>query len=175
MRSDFYKLCANFCNGERKGISEFSAVILTQKTARMDALLKIVPKFSIYIVDNDYTNGLSVKGSLEKSLGDEVSIQVFPDAESCLAALQLTDQKPSVVIVEYTENKRLNEEKGLHMVDQIKKISSEAAIIVFSDKSNSARATKALAYGAHDFVIKDQFQHEHILSAVKKCLHPAKM
>lgn len=141
----------------------------------MDTLLKIVPKFSVYIVDNDYSNGLSVKGSLEKSLGDQVSIQVFPDAESCLATLQVNDNKPAVVIVEYVENKRLNEEKGLHMVDQIKKISSDAAIIIFADKTNSARATKALAYGAHEFVIKDQFQHEHILSAVKKCLHPAKM
>lgn len=141
----------------------------------MDTLVKIIPKFKIHIVDNDYTNGLSVKTSLEKSLGPEVSVQVFPNAESCLEVIKKSEEKPAVVLIEYTENKRLNDEQGAHMVDHVKKLSAEAAIIVFADKANSARATKALAYGAHDFVIKDQFFHEHILSAVKKSLHPAKM
>lgn len=141
----------------------------------METLVKIVPKYNVFIVDNDYYNGLDVKNTLQENLGDEVEVCVFPDAESCLSSLHSRKEKPSVVILEYIENKRLNEEKGEHMVDKVKKLSPDAAIIIFADKTNSGRAAKALAYGAHDFVLKDQFLHEHLLSAVKKGLHPAKM
>lgn len=141
----------------------------------METLLKIVPKFHLFIVDNDYYNGLTVKQCLEENLGEEITVRVFPDAESCLQTMQRTQEKPAVVILEYSENKRLNDERGEHMVDKVKELSPEAAIIICSDKRNSEHAIKALAYGANDFVIKDRFQHEHILSAVKKSLHPAKM
>jgi DNA-binding NarL/FixJ family response regulator len=141
----------------------------------METLVKIVPKYNVFIVDNDYYNGLDVKNTLQENLGEEVMIRVFPEAESCLTAINTSKEKPSVVILEYAENKRLNEQKGEHMVDQVKKLSPKAAIIICSNKDNSGRATKALAYGAHDFVLKDQFLHEHLLSAVKKGLHPARM
>lgn len=141
----------------------------------METLLKIVPKFHVFIVDNDYYNGLTVKQCLEENLDDEVLVRVFPDAESCLSEMQRSGDKPAVVILEYTENKRLNEEKGEHMVDKLKDLSPDAAIIIYADKTNSDNAIQALAHGAHDFVVKDQFQHDHLLSAVKKSLHPAKM
>ncbi len=141
----------------------------------METLVRIVQRYNIYIIDNDYYNGLSVQHSLEKSLGAEVGVKVFPDAESFVQAMQDGEEDPAVVILEYTENRRFNLEQGKHMVDHIKEQAPCAAIIIFSDKMNSERAVKALAYGAHDFVMKDQFLHEHILSSVKKCLHPAKM
>jgi len=141
----------------------------------METLVKVVPKFNIYIVDNDYYNGVSVKSSLEKSMGEEIAVKVFPDAEACQQEMKTKEERPTVVILEYTENKRLNLETGEHMVDFIKRMSPDAVIIIFSDRSNSERALQALAHGAHDFVIKDQFMHQHILTSVKKSLHPAKM
>jgi DNA-binding NtrC family response regulator len=147
---------------------------ILQTSLAMDTLLKIMPKYNVFIVDNDYYNGLEVRGMLQENLGEEVLVRVFPNAEACIAAMR-AKEKPSVVILEYTENKRQNEENGQHLVDQIKALSPDAAIIIFADKNNSGRAAKALAYGAHDFVLKDQFMREHMLTAVKKSLHPAKM
>jgi len=141
----------------------------------METLVKIVPKFYVYIVDPNYYDGVSLKKSLEKSFEEEVVIKAFSDAESCLRVMEGGEEKPNVVILEYTENRRLNETCGEHMVDCIKKLYPDTAIIILSDKENSDKAIKILAYGAHDFVVKDRFLDEHILSAVKKSLHPAKM
>jgi len=141
----------------------------------MATLHNTIPKFTVFVVDADHHSSISIQSSLEAGLGDEVAIKVFSNGESCLAEMNDHGQKPSVVILEYSENKRLNATCGEHMVDCIKKLSPESAIIILSDKANSDRAIKTLAYGAHDFVVKDRFLNEHIFSSVKKSLHPAKM
>jgi hypothetical protein len=34
---------------------------------------------------------------------------------------------------------------------------------------------KALAHGAHDFVLKDKFAADHVVSSVRKALNPPKL
>lgn len=142
----------------------------------METVVKIIPKINLFIVGNDdYYYGMSVKDSLEKKFGNEVFINAFPDSDSCLHLMHNSDEKPDIVLLDYSENKELNKKTGDHVMDYIKKICPETSIIILADIEHSGRAVKALGYGAHHFVMKDQFAHEQIFNTVVKCLYPSKI
>jgi len=143
----------------------------------MKTLLKVAQKVkaNLFIVDGDYFYGQSLKSTLIEKLNDELSIKVFLNAESCLHQIMYSDEKPDIVILDHFENKKLNDQNNDHTVDYMQNMKPDVAIIILSDNDSFDRAIKALAYGANDFVIKDQFAHQHIYNAVKKCLHPAKV
>jgi len=141
----------------------------------VDVIEKVVLKANLFIVAGDYSYGTSLKESLEKKFEEEIQARLFPDAELCLQFMKSNGEKLDIVILDYFENKTLNESNGEHTVDYIKKASPNTAIIIVSNKNDSECAMKALAYGAQDFVMKDPLSNENIFNSVEKCLHPAKV
>jgi DNA-binding NarL/FixJ family response regulator len=141
----------------------------------MQALMKLVQEISLFIVDNDYLFGMSVKRFLENQIGESIAITVFQDTETCLLVMKSRGEKPHLVILDYSENSDLNKKNTEQTIKHIKELNPDTVIIVLSDKADSLKATMALARGAQYFVLKDQFANEHIFSAVTKCLHPAKV
>jgi DNA-binding NarL/FixJ family response regulator len=141
----------------------------------MQTLIKLIPEISLFIVDNDYLFGMSVKRFLENQIGENIAITVFQNAETCLVVMKSREDKPALVILDYSENKDLHKRSTEQTIKQIKELNPGAVIIVLSDRADSLQATMALARGAQYFVLKDQFANEHIFSAVTKCLHPAKV
>jgi len=141
----------------------------------MDSIIKIIPKQDLYIVDNDYYYALTVKYSLNKKFGEEVSVHVFRSVESFLQEIKRAAGKPRIVLMDHEQNKEIISENVKYALDAILKISKETTIIILSDEENKDHAVKTLAHGAHAFVVKDQFAFEHIYSTVEKCLHPVKV
>ena len=137
--------------------------------------MDVPEKIKLFIVDYDYYYSLSLKHSLEKKFGDSMHVELFRSGESCLEALRVSDEKPDVILLDYIENKELNKDNGEHTVDHIREISPDISIIILSTKKHADRAVKALGYGAHDYVMKDQFAFEHIYNAIDGCLHPSKV
>ncbi|HEY0030142.1 MAG TPA: response regulator [Bacteroidia bacterium] len=132
-------------------------------------------EFNLFIVDNNTEHNQSIKAFLESKLEENIIITSFQNLEACLHVMNGKSSKPDVVILDNSENKELDKETGEHTVDYIKRIHPSATIIMISEEEHSIRAMKALGFGAHNFVIKNQFSHEHILSSVRKCLHPVKV
>jgi DNA-binding NtrC family response regulator len=132
-------------------------------------------KINLFIVDDDVQYGQSLKDSLEKEFQEKVDVRVFPTGESMIEEIEIAEKKPQVVLLDYLGNKPLNPNSDKHIVDDISRVSPNTGIIMLSDKKYEDRAMKALAYGAHDFVVKDKFTHEHVLTSVKKALNPPKL
>jgi DNA-binding NarL/FixJ family response regulator len=135
---------------------------------------KQTKKVNLFIVDNDEYYGLPVKHSLEKKFRKDIIINVFPDTESCLDGMKLSDKKTNMVLLDYSENKTLIKKNSSYVVDYIQKTSPATAIIMLSDKNHASRALKATANGTHVFIPKNEFAYEHIFSSVERCLHAAR-
>jgi len=132
-------------------------------------------KINLFIVDDDVQYGQSLKDSLEKEFHERLDVKDFPTGESALEEIQNSDKKPQVVLLDYLGNKPLNSKSDKHTVDDISKMSPGTGIIMLSDKKYEDRAIKALAHGAHDYVVKDKFALEHVVNSVKKALNPPKL
>jgi DNA-binding NtrC family response regulator len=128
-------------------------------------------EIDLFIID-DKKYGNKLKRLIEEKIQENVNVQIFLTGESGVQAMKNNDKKPKIVLLDYSRNK-MNGEKN-HTVDHILETSPGTDVIMLSDKANKQRALKALGYGAHDYVEKDQFAFDHILDSVKTALHPPK-
>lgn len=131
-------------------------------------------KLNIFIVDNDVQYRQSLKESLENEFSTYLNIYLFSTGESALAELENMKEKPQVILLDYMINKASNIHCGKHAVDQISDLCPNSSIIMIADKNYEQEALLAIEYGAHDLIIKDQFIFDHIITSVKKALHPPK-
>ncbi len=148
---------------------------IKDNTEATDKTKQSSDKINLFIVDDDELYGQSLKDSLEKEFHDRLEVKVFPTGESAVQEIQNAEKKPQVVLLDYLGNKQLNAKSDKHTVDDISKISPNTGIIMISDKKYEDRAMKALAHGAHDYVVKDKFALEHVVNSVKKALNPPKL
>ena len=140
----------------------------------MEAIVKLVPKHNLYIVDdNHYATG--IKHSVEKQFGKEVNVNIFNTIESSIDAIKKSKDFPHVILIDYSKNKRIIDEQNEYAVDVIQRISPDTQIVILSSENTKETALKVLGYGAHCFVLKDQFALEHINTTLEKCFHPAKV
>ena len=141
----------------------------------MKPIVKIIPTHSLHIVDENEQYAHAVKHSLEEKFEGKVSVSVFRNAETSLESIKKLTDKPHVVLMDHAQNKEIPKENGRNTIEAIQQISPDTRIVILSDEENKEHAAKALAHGASDFVIKDQFSLEHIFTAVSKCLYPTKV
>jgi CheY-like chemotaxis protein len=132
-------------------------------------------KINLFIIDDDSSYSETLRDSLEKEFHDRLNVTVFPTGESAVQEIQNAEKKPQVVLLDYLGNKPLDPKSDKHIVDDISNISPQTGIIMLSDKKYEDRAMKALAHGAHDYVVKDKFAMEHVVNSVKKVLNPPKL
>jgi DNA-binding NtrC family response regulator len=131
-------------------------------------------KVNVYIVDHDVEYRTSLKDSLEKEFYETMNVKTFTTGEALIHEIKKAQKKPNVILLDYLGNRHLNLNSVKHIVDDISRISPGTGIIMLSHKEYEEQAMKALAYGAHDYVVKDKFTHEHVLNSVKKALNPPK-
>jgi len=127
-------------------------------------------EIDLFIID-DQKYGKEIKRLIEERIPENVNVKIFSSGESVLREIRNNEKKPRIVLLDYTRNKMNSRD---HAVDHILENSPDTDVIMLSDKEYKDRALKALGYGAHDYVEKDQFAHDHILDSVKTALHPSK-
>lgn len=130
--------------------------------------------FNIYIVTVNTLYGQSLKQFLETNLDSNINVQTFTSAESCINEIGSWEIKPDIIVLDHNLNTLSSDSEELHTVDRIKHMSPKTMIIVLSNESDMAKATKTLCFGAYDYIPKDQFVFSHILSSVQECLEPSK-
>jgi DNA-binding NarL/FixJ family response regulator len=106
---------------------------------------------------------------------EDVVINTLGSADVFLKELESNRISSDVIVLDYKLNKRTGEEKDCKtVIDQIKRVSPETAIVVISDEKDMLEAAKTLQYGANEYVSKDKFAFSHITNAVKSCLNPSR-
>lgn len=127
--------------------------------------------FNLYVAADSKSYAESLKRSLENSFDNNVNIESFNSKESCISKIH-HDKKPDIVVLDYKLNKKTEDDD--YTVDLIKEMSPDTVVIMISEEEDMLSAVKALRYGAHDYVMKDQFAFSHITESIAKCLHPSK-
>ncbi|KKO89633.1 MULTISPECIES: response regulator [Sphingobacterium] len=107
----------------------------------------------IFIVDDDPV----VTAMLSKILRDlEFSdIAVFTNGESCLNQL---DQKPDIIFLDYQMEKM----NGLEVLQELRKITSESAVIFTTALEDLSVAMQSIAQGSVEFLLKRNITKKEI-------------
>ncbi|RCX15524.1 two-component system chemotaxis response regulator CheY [Anaerobacterium chartisolvens] len=115
----------------------------------------------ILIVDDAAFMRMMIRDILNKN-----GYEVIGEAENGGRAIQqYKDLIPDLVIMDIT----MPEVDGIQAVKEIKKISSDAKIIMCSAMGQQAMVIESIQAGARDFIVKP-FQAERVVEAVKKVL-----
>lgn len=115
----------------------------------------------ILIVDDASFMRMMIKDILTKN-----GFNILGEADNGLKAVEkYKELDPDLVIMDIT----MPEMDGIHAVKEIKKINSNARIIMCSAMGQQAMVIEAIQAGAKDFIVKP-FQPDRVVEAVKKVL-----
>jgi two-component system chemotaxis response regulator CheY len=115
----------------------------------------------ILIVDDASFMRMMIKDILTKN-----GFIVLGEAENGLKAVEKYKELiPELVIMDIT----MPEMDGIQAVKEIKKINSDAKIVMCSAMGQQAMVIEAIQAGAKDFIVKP-FQADRVVEAVKKVL-----
>ncbi|MBU5426542.1 response regulator [Tissierella pigra] len=115
----------------------------------------------ILIVDDASFMRMMIKDILTKN-----GFNILGEADNGLKAVEkYKELDPDLVIMDIT----MPEMDGINAVKEIKKINSNARIIMCSAMGQQAMVIEAIQAGAKDFIVKP-FQPDRVVEAVKKVL-----
>ena len=115
----------------------------------------------ILIVDDASFMRMMIKDILTKN-----GFEVLGEAENGAVAVErYKELSPDLVIMDIT----MPEMDGIQAVKEIKKINSEARVVMCSAMGQQAMVIEAIQAGAKDFIVKP-FQADRVVEAVKKAL-----
>jgi len=115
----------------------------------------------ILIVDDAAFMRMMIKDILTKN-----GYEIVGEAENGLRAIEKYKELiPDLVIMDIT----MPEVDGIQAVKEIKKINSDAKIIMCSAMGQQAMVIESIQAGAKDFIVKP-FQAERVVEAVKKVI-----
>lgn len=115
----------------------------------------------VLVVDDAAFMRMMIKDILKKG-----GFEVVGEAEDGIKAVEkYKELKPDLVTMDIT----MPEMDGITAVKEIKKINSNAVIIMCSAMGQQAMVIDAIQAGAKDFVVKP-FQPDRVLEAIRKVL-----
>ncbi len=115
----------------------------------------------ILVVDDASFMRMMIKDILSKN-----GFTILGEAENGLKAVEkYKELNPDLVIMDIT----MPEMDGIQAVKEIKKINSNAKIVMCSAMGQQAMVIEAIQAGAKDFIVKP-FQADRVVEAVKKVL-----
>lgn len=115
----------------------------------------------ILIVDDASFMRMMIKDILTKN-----GFDIVGEAENGVKAVEkYKELTPELVIMDIT----MPEMDGIQAVKEIKKLNSEAKIVMCSAMGQQAMVIEAIQAGAKDFIVKP-FQADRVVEAVKKVL-----
>ena len=116
----------------------------------------------ILIVDDASFMRMMIKDILTKN-----GFDVVGEAENGVKAVEkFKELNPTLVIMDIT----MPEMDGIQAVKEIKKIDSDAKVVMCSAMGQQAMVIEAIQAGAKDFIVKP-FQADRVVEAVKKVLN----
>lgn len=124
---------------------------------------------SILIIDDDPMLSAALKSDLERTFAKHnLRISLSGTGEESKAPVS---GKPDVVIVDcYQNSKERNGINGIGIVDMVRQESPDTEVILFSPEEHADIAVKAMHYGAHDYIVKNDYMFRKLNMSVMQCL-----
>jgi len=108
---------------------------------------------SIYVVEDDATSRTMMLDFLGRYEG--VTLKAFMTGEACLGDMIHTKTNPDLVLMDYhLEASLVTKYHGLDTLAEIKKISPDTRIIMYTSVEQEKTIKQAKDLGAFDYVIK---------------------
>lgn len=107
----------------------------------------------MFIIDDDPVQVEMIKDYLKDRYIFE--IRVFESGESAMDAV--SQAKPEIVVLDYHLNaNNPNAKNGIDVLKQIKQVSPQTKVIMFSAQDNINVALESMRNGAYDYIIKGE-------------------
>jgi len=113
-------------------------------------------KLNLFIVDDDQSMVAALKQYLNNKFGSTITISTFYDGKSCLKQI---DEQTHIVLLDYF----LNDENGLDVLNDIKKINPKTEVIMLSSHEDITTAIESFRKGAKDYIVKGKGSWQKIL------------
>ena len=134
---------------------------------------------NLHIIEDNALYAAALKQFLESNLENfnyAVSITLFKTSEGCIEALNRSKIKPDIIILDYFLNSQFNDAmNGLNALFHLKVFNSEVEVIFLSGQDKMEITVESLRTGAFDYIVKDEFAFQNVLSSVQECLHEIKL
>lgn len=124
--------------------------------------MKRIKDLNIYIVDDNPVVRRNYQQYVSR-LGCE-KISVYDNAQSCIDALA---GAPDLILIDYL----MEPMNGLEAMKRIKRIIPAAYVVMISGQSDLQVAVNAMKYGAFDYIMKGENEHEQIAAMLHKMLY----
>lgn len=121
---------------------------------------------NIYIVDDNTTFTLALKGDIETSFANKpIKIYSFAEANTCMQ--KFTEVKPQIVILDYhMDSKNPKAADGIKLLDWIKKENEDTNVIMLTSDDHIDIAIKSFKHGASDYIVKSETQSVKIKNSL---------
>lgn len=134
---------------------------------------------NLFIIEDNALYATALKQFLQTNLENftyAVSITEFKTSESCTEALNKNKHiKPDIIILDYFLNNQSTEAmNGLNAMFHLKIFHPEVEVIFLSSQDKMEVAVESLRTGAFDYIVKDEFAFQNVLSSVRECLDEKK-
>ncbi|MEW6468796.1 MAG: response regulator [Bacteroidota bacterium] len=110
--------------------------------------------YSVFLVDDDRAFLHSLEHFLQQKLKQNVHISSFASGEECLKHL---DEKPDIVVLDYSLNGDPYVLNGMEVMQRIRKAGSQARVIMLSAQDKMDLAVNMVRNGAYDYVVKNEY------------------
>lgn len=124
---------------------------------------------TIFIVNDNALTASAIKQEIEQLLLlQPVSISIFSTGEQCELFMK---NKPDIAIVDYNLNdEQGNVMTGISTIRKIKAIDSRIQVIMLTRNENADIAVQALQYGAHDYIVKNNYLFKKLKLSLLQCI-----
>ena len=121
--------------------------------------MEIVKNYKIFLVDDDLFC-LNMYEQHIRNLGYE-DISLFQNGTDCLNNLT---QYPNIVFLDH----KMDTLSGFEVLKKIKRFDPNINVVMVSGQENLQTGLNALKYGAFDYIIKGDQEHEKMESVIKR-------
>ncbi|HEY4799170.1 MAG TPA: response regulator [Bacteroidia bacterium] len=135
--------------------------------------MKTTKKLGVLVVEDDRTYNSALVHYLQGNLKDQANVTGCQTGEQ---SIDLIEQKPDVVILDYFLNSRFaSAMNGLSVLDIVKKRSPGSEIIMVSGQDKIDIAVKAMNHGAFNYVVKGESAFLQIGKSIRNVMHLRKL
>ncbi|MFZ4056693.1 MAG: response regulator [Ferruginibacter sp.] len=120
----------------------------------------------IFVVDDDVFS-LHIYGQYLNNLGCE-DVMLFQSGEDCLSRII---EQPDIILVDY----RMPPMDGLELLQKIKVANPDIYVVFILAFDDIETAVRSLKEGAFDYIIKGEFEAQHLKKVLDKIFHVKKM
>jgi FixJ family two-component response regulator len=124
-------------------------------------------KLSVFLVDDDESYLKVISHQLKTTFGKDINLHVFNNGDDCINNLHLN---PDVVVLDHYLNENDQQQTGLILLKQLKRLAPELKVILISGMEDIQLSIAAVKAGALDFIVKGKNTFKRLMDDFSKVI-----